>query len=242
MNKHTRLLVQRTNVSRALVVINDLLVISTRQCTRSEQPRSHSSPAKGRRSHRKHGGAFGDVFGRYMHRPRSRPSPYGMQELYQTLQGASTSVSARWVQNTHTHTPLLSNAALFDSFLLILVEFSMLRAAELSTPTGQSLQQLHLLQRPARLHRTNGRSDQHREGRRVGVPVRLPRPVFRRRTHRTLSPSLDRKAYGEQAKYFEDEIRPTLKHTSMGTVGMASVGENLNCSQARSRHCRATAE
>jgi hypothetical protein len=139
---------------------------------------------------------------------------------------------------THTHTPLLSNAALFDSFLLILVEFAMLRAAELSTPTGQSLQQLHLLQRPARLHRTNGRSDQHREGRRVGVPVRLPRPVFRRRTHRTLSLSLDRKAYGEQAKYFEDEIRPTLKHTSMGTVGMASVGENLNCSQARSRHCR----
>jgi peptidyl-prolyl cis-trans isomerase-like 4 len=28
--------------------------------------------------------------------------------------------------------------------------------------------------------------------------------------------------YGEQARFFEDEIRPQLKHTKKGMVGMAS--------------------
>ena len=37
--------------------------------------------------------------------------------------------------------------------------------------------------------------------------------------------------YGEQARFFEDEIRPHLKHKRRGVVGMASAGENLNASQ-----------
>ncbi|WOL12262.1 peptidyl-prolyl cis-trans isomerase CYP59 [Canna indica] len=37
--------------------------------------------------------------------------------------------------------------------------------------------------------------------------------------------------YGEQARFFEDEIHPDLKHTRIGTVAMASAGENLNASQ-----------
>lgn len=37
--------------------------------------------------------------------------------------------------------------------------------------------------------------------------------------------------YGEQARFFEDEIRPHLKHSKKGTVGMASVAPNLNASQ-----------
>ena len=37
--------------------------------------------------------------------------------------------------------------------------------------------------------------------------------------------------YGEQARFFEDEIRPHLKHKRKGIVGMASAGENLNASQ-----------
>lgn len=37
--------------------------------------------------------------------------------------------------------------------------------------------------------------------------------------------------YGEQARFFEDEIKPHLKHKRKGTVGMASAGENLNASQ-----------
>jgi len=43
--------------------------------------------------------------------------------------------------------------------------------------------------------------------------------------------SLYQKVYGEQAKYFKDEIHPHLKHTKVGSVGMASVGEDANCSQ-----------
>ncbi|XP_071730306.1 peptidyl-prolyl cis-trans isomerase CYP59 [Rutidosis leptorrhynchoides] len=37
--------------------------------------------------------------------------------------------------------------------------------------------------------------------------------------------------YGDQARFFGDEIHLDLKHTKMGTVAMASGGENLNASQ-----------
>eukprot|EP00242_Pyramimonas_sp_CCMP2087_P014359 CAMPEP_0198223000 /NCGR_PEP_ID=MMETSP1445-20131203/90567_1 /TAXON_ID=36898 /ORGANISM="Pyramimonas sp., Strain CCMP2087" /LENGTH=258 /DNA_ID=CAMNT_0043901701 /DNA_START=81 /DNA_END=854 /DNA_ORIENTATION=+ len=37
--------------------------------------------------------------------------------------------------------------------------------------------------------------------------------------------------YGEQARFFDDEIRPDLKHKRKGMVGMASAGDNLNASQ-----------
>eukprot|EP01114_Cavostelium_apophysatum_P024930 TRINITY_DN9987_c0_g1_i1.p1 TRINITY_DN9987_c0_g1~~TRINITY_DN9987_c0_g1_i1.p1 ORF type:complete len:477 (-),score=117.51 TRINITY_DN9987_c0_g1_i1:12-1388(-) len=37
--------------------------------------------------------------------------------------------------------------------------------------------------------------------------------------------------YGEQAKFFEDEIRPHLRHKKKGTVAMASSGPNTNTSQ-----------
>ncbi|KAL6776790.1 CYN59 [Auxenochlorella protothecoides x Auxenochlorella symbiontica] len=37
--------------------------------------------------------------------------------------------------------------------------------------------------------------------------------------------------YGEQARFFEDEIRPALKHKKKGMVGMASVGPDANASQ-----------
>ncbi|KAK9684126.1 hypothetical protein RND81_10G188000 [Saponaria officinalis] len=37
--------------------------------------------------------------------------------------------------------------------------------------------------------------------------------------------------YGDQARFFKDEIHPDLKHLKMGTVAMASGGENLNASQ-----------
>ncbi|GLI66761.1 hypothetical protein VaNZ11_010727, partial [Volvox africanus] len=39
------------------------------------------------------------------------------------------------------------------------------------------------------------------------------------------------KLYGDQARFFEDEIRPQLKHIRRGVVGMASPGEGLNASQ-----------
>ncbi|KAK9821133.1 hypothetical protein WJX81_005434 [Elliptochloris bilobata] len=37
--------------------------------------------------------------------------------------------------------------------------------------------------------------------------------------------------YGPQARFFEDEIRPYLRHKKKGMLGMASGGENLNASQ-----------
>jgi peptidyl-prolyl cis-trans isomerase-like 4 len=37
--------------------------------------------------------------------------------------------------------------------------------------------------------------------------------------------------YGEQARFFEDELRPQLTHCKKGVVGMASAGPNLNASQ-----------
>ncbi|KAH7435346.1 hypothetical protein KP509_06G061200 [Ceratopteris richardii] len=37
--------------------------------------------------------------------------------------------------------------------------------------------------------------------------------------------------YGDQARFFNDEIHPNLKHDKVGIVAMASAGENLNASQ-----------
>ena len=37
--------------------------------------------------------------------------------------------------------------------------------------------------------------------------------------------------YGPQARFFDDEIVPSLKHREKGVVGMASLGENQNASQ-----------
>jgi peptidyl-prolyl cis-trans isomerase-like 4 len=37
--------------------------------------------------------------------------------------------------------------------------------------------------------------------------------------------------YGDQARFFESEIRPHLRHTKMGLVGMAAAGKDLNASQ-----------
>ena len=37
--------------------------------------------------------------------------------------------------------------------------------------------------------------------------------------------------YGEQARFFEDEITPKLKHKRLGTVGCASAGPDMNGSQ-----------
>ncbi|PIN12431.1 putative peptidyl prolyl cis-trans isomerase [Handroanthus impetiginosus] len=37
--------------------------------------------------------------------------------------------------------------------------------------------------------------------------------------------------FGNQARFFDDEIHLDLKHTKIGTVAMASAGENLNASQ-----------
>jgi hypothetical protein len=40
--------------------------------------------------------------------------------------------------------------------------------------------------------------------------------------------------YGDQARFFDDEIRPELRHSKTGTVAMASAGENCNASQVQS--------
>ncbi|KAM1394877.1 hypothetical protein ACFX1Q_030638 [Malus domestica] len=37
--------------------------------------------------------------------------------------------------------------------------------------------------------------------------------------------------YGDQVRFFKDEIHLDVKHSKIGTVAMASVGENLNASQ-----------
>lgn len=37
--------------------------------------------------------------------------------------------------------------------------------------------------------------------------------------------------YGDQARFFGDEIHLDVKHSKIGTVSMASAGENLNASQ-----------
>lgn len=37
--------------------------------------------------------------------------------------------------------------------------------------------------------------------------------------------------YGAQARYFDDEIVPSLRHQKIGTVGMVNAGKNMNASQ-----------
>ncbi|CAA6671837.1 unnamed protein product [Spirodela intermedia] len=37
--------------------------------------------------------------------------------------------------------------------------------------------------------------------------------------------------YGDQARFFDDEIHPDLKHSKTGTIAMASAGKNCNASQ-----------
>jgi hypothetical protein len=39
--------------------------------------------------------------------------------------------------------------------------------------------------------------------------------------------------YSDQARFFDDEIRPELRHSKTGTVAMASAGENCNASQVK---------
>ncbi|KAE8769040.1 Peptidyl-prolyl cis-trans isomerase-like 4 [Hordeum vulgare] len=43
--------------------------------------------------------------------------------------------------------------------------------------------------------------------------------------------SFSRFLYGDQARFFNDEIRPELRHSKTGTIAMASAGENCNASQ-----------
>lgn len=40
-----------------------------------------------------------------------------------------------------------------------------------------------------------------------------------------------RSLYGDQAKFFDAETKPRLKHKSRGTVSMANNGDNLHGSQ-----------
>lgn len=43
--------------------------------------------------------------------------------------------------------------------------------------------------------------------------------------------SIYRFLHGENARFFRDEIQPSLKHNSIGTVSMASAGKDMNASQ-----------
>ena len=43
--------------------------------------------------------------------------------------------------------------------------------------------------------------------------------------------SIYRRLYGDQARYFEGDILPKIKHTSRGTLSMASAGDNMFGSQ-----------
>ena len=43
--------------------------------------------------------------------------------------------------------------------------------------------------------------------------------------------SIYRRLYGDQARYFEGDIHPKLKHNSMGTISMVSAGDNMFGSQ-----------
>lgn len=40
-----------------------------------------------------------------------------------------------------------------------------------------------------------------------------------------------RLVYGEQARFFDDEIRKDLRHRKPGMVGMAGAGKDMNASQ-----------
>lgn len=41
--------------------------------------------------------------------------------------------------------------------------------------------------------------------------------------------------YGDQAKFFEAETKPRIKHKKRGTVSMANNGDNLHGSQVNAR-------
>ena len=45
------------------------------------------------------------------------------------------------------------------------------------------------------------------------------------------SASVCRSLYGSQARFFEDELHPGLKHAKLGVVGMAGAGKDMNASQ-----------
>ena len=40
-----------------------------------------------------------------------------------------------------------------------------------------------------------------------------------------------RKLYGEQARYFDAELKPRIKHTKLGTLSMVNNGNNMHGSQ-----------
>ena len=40
-----------------------------------------------------------------------------------------------------------------------------------------------------------------------------------------------RKLYGDQARYFEAEIKPRIKHKKMGSLSMVNNGDNMHGSQ-----------
>ena len=47
--------------------------------------------------------------------------------------------------------------------------------------------------------------------------------------------SISRFLYGDQAKFFEAETKPRIKHKKKGTVSMANNGDNLHGSQVSNR-------
>ena len=42
-------------------------------------------------------------------------------------------------------------------------------------------------------------------------------------------------SYGDQAKFFEAEVKPRMKHKKKGTVSMANNGDNLHGSQVTNK-------
>jgi cyclophilin family peptidyl-prolyl cis-trans isomerase len=47
----------------------------------------------------------------------------------------------------------------------------------------------------------------------------------------------DRKLYGDQARYFEWEVKPVLKHKKRGTLSMVNNGNNMHGSQVGNFVC-----
>ncbi|KAI5014338.1 hypothetical protein ZWY2020_055728 [Hordeum vulgare] len=59
----------------------------------------------------------------------------------------------------------------------------------------------------------------------------LPRWLLMSKICLKAESSFSRFLYGDQARFFNDEIRPELRHSKTGTIAMASAGENCNASQ-----------